>query len=140
MKEKDVIISIKGIQTNEGDDDVYELVTDGTYTFSDSSCEFTYMESELTGLEGTKTTFKIDRDMVMLTREGSLNSQMMFEDGKKHFFLYETPYGAATMGVNTHRIKSGLSEHGGDIELSYAVDLDSVLLGKNEFKINIREA
>ena len=138
--EKEVIISIVGTQTTEEDSDVYELVTDGTYSFSDSSCEFTYMESELTGLEGTKTTFRIDDNQVMLTREGSLNSQMVFEKGKKHFFLYETPYGAASMGVNTHKFSSGLSEHGGDIELSYAVDLDNVMLGKNNFKINIREA
>ncbi|HHU06312.1 MAG TPA: DUF1934 domain-containing protein [Clostridiales bacterium] len=140
MKEKNVIISIKGIQSNDGDKDIYELVTDGTYTFSDSACEFTYMESELTGLEGTKTTFKVDNEKVLLTREGSLNSQMMFEKGKKHFFLYETPYGSATMGVKTHKLKTGLGESGGDIELAYAVDVDSVPLGKNEFKISIREA
>lgn len=140
MIEKDVIISIKGTQTTEDDSDVYELVTDGTYSFSDSSCQFTYMESELTGLEGTKTTFLIDKNQVMLTREGSFNSQMVFEKGKKHYFLYETPYGAATMGINTHKFSSGLSEHGGNIELAYAVDLDNVMLGKNNFEINIREA
>ncbi len=138
--EKDVIISIKGTQTTEDDSDVYELVTNGTYSFSDSSCEFTYMESELTGLEGTKTTFRIDKDQVMLTREGNFNSQMVFEKGKKHYFLYETPYGSATMGVDTHKFKSGLGEHGGNLELSYAVDIDNVILGKNNFEINIREA
>ncbi len=140
MIEKDVIISIKGTQTTEDDSDAYELVTDGTYSFSDSSCQFTYMESELTGLDGTKTTFQINNDQVMLTREGSFNSQMVFEKGKKHYFLYETPYGSTTMGINTHKFSSGLSENGGNIELSYAVDLDNVILGKNNFEINIREA
>ena len=140
MKEKDVIISIKGSQMSEDDNDFYEFVTDGTYKFDDSACEFTYMESEITGLEGTKTTFHVDKMQVILTREGSVNSQMLFENGKKHYFLYETPYGAATLGVRTHKIESGLNEHGGDIELSYAVDVDSVTLGKNDFRINIREA
>jgi Uncharacterized protein conserved in bacteria len=140
MNEKDVIISIKGKQSADGDDGIYEFVTNGTYKYTDSDYEFTYMESELTGLEGTKTTFHINEEQVMLTREGSVNSQMLFESGKKHYFLYETPYGAATLGVNTHRVKSGLNEHGGDVELSYAVDVDSVTLGKNDFMINIREA
>jgi len=140
MKEKDVIISIKGAQTSEDDNDFYEFVTDGTYKYEDSACEFTYMESELTGLEGTKTTFHIEKKQVLLTREGSVNSQMLFENGQKHYFMYETPYGAAQLGVRTHNIKSGLDEHGGDIELSYAVDVDSVELGKNDFRINIREA
>lgn len=140
MKEKNVIISIKGTQTTDDDSDVYELVTDGTYSFSDTSYKFTYMESELTGLEGTKTTFQIDNGQVVLTREGAFNSQMVFEKGKKHYFLYDTPYGSTTMGVDTHKFSAGLGEHGGNIELSYAVDLDSVILGKNNFEINIREA
>lgn len=140
MKEKDVIISIKSAQTGEDESDAYEFVTNGKYKYEDTSCEFTYMESELTGLEGTKTTFHVDDRQVLLTREGTVNSQMLFENGQKHYFLYDTPYGSATMGVRTHNIKSGLNEHGGEIEFSYAVDVDSVTLGKNDFRINIREA
>ena len=139
MKEKNVIISIKGIQSNDGDKDIYELVTDGTYTFSDSACEFTYMESELTGLEGTKTTFKVDNEKVLLTREGSLNSQMMFEKGKKHFFLYETPYGSATMGVKTHKLKTGLGEAAAILSLR-TPSMSTAYRLENEFKISIREA
>ena len=137
---KDVIISIKGSQPDSGEESSYELITDGTYSYAPDRCEFTYMESELTGLEGTRTTFCIDPEKVTLTREGSFNAQMIFQRGKKHLFLYETPYGAATMGVNTRKIRTGLTEHGGDIELSYVVDVDNVALGRNDFTIHIREA
>ena len=62
-----------------------------------------YPESELTGLEGTLTTFRIAPDRITLLREGTINSEMIFEEGQKHFSLYETPFGGLMLGVNTHR-------------------------------------
>ncbi len=138
---KDVIISVKGIQsTSDAEDEVTELVTGGEYSNENGEITLSYMESELTGLEGTKTTFKINKDLVTLTREGMYNSQMIFEEGRRHFFLYETPFGATTMGVSAHSIETGLDEHGGDMEISYAVDIENVVMGHNTFHINVREA
>lgn len=138
---KDVIISIVGTQTYDEDDkDTIELVTDGKYSQKNGETNLTYMESELTGLAGTKTTFTINPNAVVLSREGTLNTRMIFEVGKKHYFLYDTPYGAATMGVNTSHIRHRLGENGGDMEIEYVVDLDHTVIGKNTFKINVREA
>lgn len=137
---KDVIISIIGTQRMEDGTESIELVTDGKYSFDDDKSVLTYMESEITGMNGTKTTFEVGKNLITMIREGTVNSQMIFEKGKKHVFLYETPFGAATLGVNTHRIKSGLGEHGGDMELEYAVDVDNMRLGTNAFRINVKEA
>lgn len=139
---KKVMISIRGTQQSEhGDDDAIELITDGEYVYSaDGETTFTYMESELTGLEGTRTSFTILPDVVTMQREGKLNSRMVFEEGKKHLFLYDTPYGAATMGVNTNRIAARLGENGGDMEIDYILDFEHTVIGRNKFKINIREA
>jgi uncharacterized beta-barrel protein YwiB (DUF1934 family) len=137
---KDVIISIIGTQRMEDGTESIELVTDGKYSFDADKSVLTYMESEITGMNGTKTTFEVGKNLITMIREGTVNSQMIFEKGKKHVFLYETPFGAATLGVNTHRIKSGLGEHGGDMELEYAVDVDNMRLGTNAFRINVKEA
>jgi len=137
---KDVIITLKGIHSTGNEDDVIELVTDGTYGCEDGERVLTYMESELTGLEGTKTTLRIGPEIVTITREGAFNSQMIFEEGKRHFFLYETPFGAATMGVNTQKIRNVLDEHGGDMEIFYAIDIENVIMGRKSFSINVREA
>ena len=70
--ENNVIISIQGRQSYEqAEEETIELVTEGClqpdgaegYTLS-------YQESELTGLEGTLTTFQIERDRVTLLRMG----------------------------------------------------------------------
>lgn len=140
MKMKDVIISIKGTQNDpNGEDNEIELVTDGYFAFENGEGMLSYMESELTGLEGTKTSFTISPMGVVMTREGSLNSRMVFEEGKKHNFLYETPFGSATMGVNTKSISVSLNEHGGDMEIDYIVDFQHSIVGHNMFKINVSE-
>lgn len=137
---KDVIISITGIQqTEDGKPDSIELVTDGKYSFSKDDTTLSYMESSLTGLEGTQTIFSLTPEGVVLTRKGSICSRMIFEEGKKHFFVYDTPYGAATMGVDTHRITSSLGEHGGNMEIDYIVDFEHTVIGHNKFRINVRE-
>lgn len=140
---KEVIISIKGIQdpgleVAAGGDPI-ELITGGQYSHRGNETIFSYMETEMTGMEGTKTTFSVKPDMVILTREGTTSSKMVFEQGKKHVFLYETPYGATSMGVDTHRIRTGIDDVGGDIEIEYTLDVDNRVVSQNSFLINIRE-
>ncbi len=142
---KDVIISIRGTQHSyqpgeegEGPESV-ELVTDGRYEYGGDSSYFVYQESELTGMEGTVTTFRVEDGLVTLTREGAVNSQMLFQKGRKHVFLYDTPFGAMTMGVDTQQLRSETNEHGGKLDIIYSVDVDNVPLGKNIFRIDWKE-
>ena len=63
--EKEVVISIKGMQNFEGAlPDVIELVTEGRLARDGESYTLSYQESELTGLEGTLTTIQVDGDQV----------------------------------------------------------------------------
>lgn len=135
----DVIISIKGAQRHHLEEDSVEFITGGEYCHRGEETVFSYLESEMTGMEGTRTTFHVRPEQVTLTREGSINAQMVFEQGKKHLFLYETPYGATTMGVDTRRITSGLGANGGEMEIDYAIDVDSVVVSESSFKISVRE-
>ena len=137
---KDVIISITGSQYSTPEDgDAIELVTDGKYCFKNGSGRLTYQESELTGMAGTKTSFTFSPDEVVLSREGTLTSCMIFRQGTKNTFLYDTPYGSTTMGLDTHSIRSTLGEKGGEMEIDYIVDFDHAVVGRNKFKINVRE-
>ena len=141
---KDVIISIKGIQGMHPDQaaeaDAIELITSGEYCHRDSETVFSYMESEMTGMEGTRTTFRVNPQMVTLTREGTMNAQMVFQQGKKHLFLYETPFGATSMGIDTRRLTHGMGEKGGEMEINYTIDVDSVVVSENSFIIRVRES
>ena len=100
--EKPVIISIRGVQSIEpGEEDVMELVTQGVLRQEEGEISLQYPESELTGLEGTLTTFRVADDRITLRREGILNSEMVFQEGQKHLSVYETPYGSLMLGTPT---------------------------------------
>ena len=53
--------------------------------------------------------------------------------------MYDTPYGALSIGVNTRRMRSDLSASGGSIEIDYAIEIDHALAGQNLFRIQVRE-
>ena len=139
--EKDVIISIKGIQRYDGmAPDVSELVTKGRLVREGESYTLSYQESELTGLEGTLTTIQVDGGQVTLMRVGEFNSQLVFQEGRRHLSMYNTPYGAMTIGVNTRHLLAELNDQGGDIEVDYSVEVDHALTGRNIFRITVKEA
>ena len=138
--EKDVVISIKGIQKYEDTDpDVIELVTEGRLTRVGESYTLSYQESELTGLEGTLTTIQVDGEQVTLMRVGEFTSQMVFQEGRRHLSMYNTPYGAMAIGVNTRHLLADLTDQGGDIEIDYAIEVDHALAGRNVFQIKVTE-
>ena len=135
-----VIISIKGRQVNENGPDEIELVTAGQMIRTESG-DFTvsYQESELTGLEGTTTLLRSEGSRITLLREGTVNSQMVFEEGRRHLSMYETPYGSLSVGINTRRVRSTIGESGGDLEIDYAIEIDNLVAGRNHFFMNVRK-
>ena len=136
-----VIISIKGRQLYAGSPpDEVELVTAGTLKCDGrGGCTVSYQETELTGLEGTVTRLHIRDGQVTLLREGNINSQMVFEEGRRHLSMYETPFGALSVGVNTRRMRSTLGEAGGELEIDYAIEIDHLIAGHNLFRMNVKK-
>ena len=139
--EKEVIISIKGMQDFEqtGKDSI-ELVTRGSLGRKAGLITLCYEESELTGLEGTLTTIQVEPERVTMMRTGQVNTQMVFQEGRRHLSMYNTPYGAMAIGVNTHHLLAEVDDKGGDIEIDYAIEVDHAMAGRNIFKINVKEA
>ncbi|MBU5435861.1 DUF1934 domain-containing protein [Pseudoflavonifractor sp. MSJ-37] len=142
MTENNVIISIRGIQAGEGQkEDVIELVTEGRLEDEgDGQFTLSYQESEVTGMDGTLTTFQIEPERVTLLRLGQFNSEMVFELGRRHLSMYDTPYGALAMGVNTRELSCGLDRQGGALHIVYDLEVDHALAGRNTFDIQVRQA
>ena len=58
---KEVLISFKGTQNNGEERDKIELYTEGKFYKKGDHYYISYAESELTGMEGTTTTLKVDK-------------------------------------------------------------------------------
>jgi uncharacterized beta-barrel protein YwiB (DUF1934 family) len=138
---KDVIISVKGSQISEdSDENVMELITEGKYYKKGDTYFITYKESEVTGMKGTTTTLKVADNMVTLMRFGSVNSQFVFQRGQKHVSYYDTEYGAFTISVYTNQMEIKVDDSGGEIRVGYELEIDNNKTGENDFHMFIKEA
>ena len=134
-----VLLSIRGEQYFDGiDPDETELMTEGTMALTEDGIVLSYEESELTGMEGTTTTFEVKGPRVTLTRSGAVNSQMVFEEGRQHTSLYETPFGELSVDIQTSVLKHNLTERGGLMEIKYSIAVEHTVTGRNCFKIRVR--
>ena len=90
---KDVIISINSLFSfEEGEEQQMEFTTDGYYFYEDEVGCLSYEESEVTGLEGTRTSLFVMPDQVVVDREGTVTSRMIFKEGLKSAFQYVFQY------------------------------------------------
>ena len=134
-----VLLSIRGEQYfDDIDPDATELMTDGTLEVTEDGLVLSYEESELTGMEGTTTTFEVCGPRVTLTRSGAVNSQMVFEEGRQHTSLYETPFGELSVDIQTGRLRHNLTERGGILEIQYSIAVEHTVTGRNCFKIRVK--
>ena len=134
-----VLLSIRGEQYfDDIDPDATELMTEGTMVLTEDGMVLSYEETELTGMEGTTTTSEVKGPQVILTRTGTVNSQMVFEEGRQHTSLYETPFGELTVDIQTSTLKHNLTQRGGVMEIKYSIAVEHTVTGRNCFKIRVR--
>lgn len=136
---KSVILSIEGRQRYVGQEpDVIRLDTEGTMTFRDGGWDITYEESELTGLAGVTTTFRVEPGKVTLMRTGSLVSTMVFQEGVSHDSLYQMEFGALMITVQATRVFFDIVEDGGTIDLVYSIIIENTEAGEIDYHLDIR--
>ena len=138
MKRK-VMLSIQGRQAYAGQEpDTIKLVTEGTMEFRNGGWDISYEESELTGLAGVTTTFRVEPGKVTLTRKGPLDSQMIFQENVVHESLYQMPFGALLLSVKATRVFFDIVPDGGVIDLSYDISIENSESGVIDYHLDIR--
>ena len=136
---REVVLSIRGTQTYDGQDpDVIELVTEGTMEFRNGGWDISYEETELTGMAGVTTTFRVEPGKVTLDRKGALKSQMIFQENVVHESLYQMPFGALMLSVKATSVFFDIVPDGGVIDLSYNIEIENTQAGVIEYHLDIR--
>ena len=136
---KEVVLSIRGRQHYpEQEPEVIELVTEGTMEFRNGGWDICYEESELTGLAGVTTTFRVEPDKVTLDRKGALKSQMVFQQGIAHDSLYQMPFGALMLTVKATSVFYDIVPDGGVIDLAYNINIENAEAGVIDYHLDIR--
>ena len=136
---KEVVLSLRGNQTYEGQEpDVIELVTEGTMEFRDGGWDISYEESELTGLAGVTTTFRVEPGCVILERTGNLRSRMVFRKDVPHDSLYQMSFGTLMITVCAKYLFFDLVPDGGVIDLLYSIAIENNAAGTVDYHLDIR--
>ena len=137
---KDVVIYIRSLYGyDEKDEEAIDFSTDGLYTYDGGTACVTYLETDVTGMEGTKTSVVVTPEKVVVDRDGTVTSRMVFEPGTKHAFLYDTPVGSATMHMSTRDLRTRFNEHGGQVEIDYVLDMEHAFASRNRFRLTVKE-
>ncbi len=133
-----VLLTIQGKQIYEGaEPEIIELVTEGVLERVDGGWEIRYEESELTGLAGVTTAFRVEDGKITLTRTGKLHSQMVFQPGLLHESLYQMEFGALMISVCATKVSHRITEKGGTVDLTYGIDIEQSTGGIVEYHLDI---
>lgn len=134
-----VVLSVRGRQCYENQEpEIIELVTEGTMELRNGGWEIMYQESELTGLEGVTTLFRVEPGKVTLKRTGKLHSEMVFQEGLVHESLYQMAFGALMISVKATSVFFDIVPDGGVIDLVYDISIENTQAGVIDYHLDIR--
>ena len=132
------IINVKGTQIVEGDENVTEITSEGTFEIKDGYPIMTYIESDADGAKVTAKLSVLSDSSFVFERKGDISTKMVIEVGSRHNCAYSTPYGELMLGICGKSLENKANEGGGYIKLSYSIDINSSLISENEIEINIK--
>ncbi|MDR0324575.1 MAG: DUF1934 domain-containing protein [Oscillospiraceae bacterium] len=140
-RKRDVIISIQGCRfsPNPSDNHLVDVVTNGSMVKHPQGYTVSYREP-FDRDEGAQTTLLVEGGRVTMLRSGSKNSQMVFEEGRRHVSYYDAEDGPVTVGVTASRVAAEIGKEGGRIEVDYGIEIAGNLAEESYVSIDIRAA
>ena len=124
---EEVLISITGLHKVAGDsaEDV-EMIYPGICRRVRNVYYVKYDEV-MEGLNGrTRNLIRLQDGRVELHRLGFINTNMVFQKGKKTFTMYETPFGSVEMGIAATKVDVTMEPGCIDAMIVYALDIRGV--------------
>ncbi len=111
----------------EPDDDPEEaeMMMEGRLVGTTHRVDLVYDESELTGMEGSTTKIGFDRanpSLVTMLRSGPVNTALVFEAKRRHVCVYNTPFSAFEVCVQTLEISNRLLTEG-TLYIDYLIEI-----------------
>ena len=123
---KKVNLFTKSIQTDKtGDKSKIEFFVESSYVEKNDYIYITYKESEISGMEGTTTTLKINTNSLSILRFGTYNSKLEFRQNEETLTNYQTPYGNIPITITTRLLEVDLRQDGkSNIHLKYSLEAE----------------
>lgn len=141
MMTKDVLVTVKGLETGYDNEDSMEIVCSGTYYFRNGKHYIKYEEIMEETMSSISNTLKIsdvsDKPKVEVKKKGAIETTLIFEEGQSHIACYETEYGSFMLGFHASYILVKYSENEINIHIDYAIEMNYEHLSDNQIDISI---
>ena len=116
-----------------------QIKTHGVRCVKDGRTEISYEETELTGMEGSRTIISYtmaDKGVVTMMRTGAVSTALVFEKGKRHHCVYQTPYMPFEICVRTIKVENKILENG-TLKLDYFIEIRGAKAERTKFELTI---
>lgn len=119
-----------------------EMMVEGRLVTGASRVELVYDESTASGMGGSVTTIGFDRSnpgLISMMRTGTVYSAFVFEEGKRHVSVYNTPFSDFDICVCTLRVQNELLQKG-RLGLEYLIEVHGAQAERCRMEITVRNA
>lgn len=128
------LVEVSSVQSAGRDKDEMKVKTRGTMKEINGKIYIAYSDYE--NNEACQCVIKAEQDKrLTIIKSGRVCSRMILEKGKKHYCPYTVKEGTLVLGVFTDDIDVEYSEESCNINLRYALDMNSQFIGTNELSI-----
>ncbi|MBP5165415.1 MAG: DUF1934 domain-containing protein [Lachnospiraceae bacterium] len=136
---RDVLVTIKGLQYafSEGDDQRVETINRGTF-YTRNNKNYVVYEETMSENEIVKSVLKFDEKQFELNKKGSYSVHMTFEEGKKNYTAYKTPYGDVMIGIDTTAVMCKRAADEINMAIEYDMEVNYEHLAKCRIDMNVR--
>ena len=130
---------VSAVQDENGKQQPSEQICFGRMAEKNGTNYVFYEESEVTGLEGTKTTIKWNDERIIILRSGTLDHRQEFCQGLVDKSLYQTPYLKIPLETATKYLYTGFRKGVWNLEIEYSLSHSGQPYGDMKILIEIEE-
>ena len=116
-----------------------EMTTEAVYHDDGHRVCISYKESELSGMEGSKTSVsfqKNDPSFLSMLRDGAVKTAMVFQPNERHHSVYQTPIMPFEVCVFTRTVENRIEEDG-TLRMDYAIELRGAQTERTKFLMRV---
>lgn len=141
-KQEEEIDLLSAVFGEAPEPEIMEINSVGKLLVEDGDCgrtELRYEETEVTGMSGATTSVSFANHqpgIVSMLREGSVSTALVFESGKRHHCIYNTPFMPFEVCVHTLRVENRIAEDG-SLDLDYIVEIRGAQAERTQFHLQI---
>ncbi len=139
MMTKDVLVSIRGMQFDAGEDgEKIESIQRGEY-YQKNDTHYVMYEEIIEGLDApVRNMIKFLPGEMHLSKKGAINVHMDFVEKQKNLTDYRTPFGSIIIGLEASRVALEEEEKRMVLQVDYTLDVNYEYLADCKIHIDIR--